>query len=89
MSRVTSAARAEEWKRVAGLDLLNAADAAIYLTVSLTTFEEIVRSDMGRRLIAVIRPAGPRGDRRFLRSDLDAYIAAIRAAAMPDPKLES
>jgi excisionase family DNA binding protein len=81
-SDVISAEDAERWTRVSGLELLKAGEAAIYLRVGVRTLEEAV----SRGEIPFVRPAG--ADRRWLRSDLDAYLARIREAegGERDPK---
>ena len=58
------------WVRVSKLDWLTADEAAIYCRVSARTFERMVK-DLP---IPFSRPAGPRGDRRFFRSHIDAAL---------------
>lgn len=75
--RVISANRAALWERVAKLDYLTTDEAALYVRFGVRAFEEMVKSGP----IPFTRPAGPRGDRRFLRSDLDAFLYSRRETA--------
>lgn len=68
MRDVLSAARASEWQRVSKLDFLTADEAAIYIRVSRTTFDGLVKGGL-----RFSRPAGP-GLRRFMRSHLDELM---------------
>lgn len=52
--------------------LLTPREAAAYLRLSRSAFALVAAS------IPCERPAGPRGDRRFRRSDLDAYSRSTR-----------
>lgn len=65
-----SASQAALWLRVSRLDWLTAAESAVYMRLSKTVFESCVR--LGP--IHFSRPAGPRGDRRFRRANLDRYL---------------
>jgi len=70
--RVISAPRAALWLRVSRLDWLTTDEAALYCRVGVSTFERMVR-DLP---IKFVRPAGPKGDRRFYRSHLGAARGA-------------
>lgn len=70
--RVVSASRAALIARVSKLDWLTTDEAALYCRVGVSTFERMVR-DLP---IKFVRPAGPKGDRRFYRSHLDAALLA-------------
>ncbi len=71
---VISESRAALWSRVATLDWLTADEASLYCRVSLATFEKMVKT----LPVPFTRPAGPKGDRRFFRSDLDASLMSRR-----------
>jgi len=70
--RVISATRAALIARVSKLDWLTTDEAALYCRVGVSTFERMVR-DLP---IKFVRPAGPKGDRRFYRSHLDSALLA-------------
>jgi excisionase family DNA binding protein len=77
--KVISADRAALWSRVAKLTLLTTDEASLYCRVGLRTFERMVKDIP----IAFVRPAGPNGDRRFFRTDLDAALLSRRENAAP------
>lgn len=72
--KVISSQRAAMWSRVSRLDWLTTDEASLYCRVSVRTFEGMVKS----LPIPFTRPAGPRGDRRFYRADLDASLLSRR-----------
>lgn len=63
------------------LEWLTSAQAAEYCQVCMKTFGRIVK----RIPIPFVRPAGPNGDRRFYRSDLDAALMSRRENLPPKP----
>lgn len=72
--RVISATRAALVARVSKLEWLTTAEAALYCRVGGSLFDRMVRSIP----IPFSRPAGPKGDRRFFRSDLDRALMSRR-----------
>ena len=72
--KVASAADVALWQRVAKLDWMTANEAAVYVRFSPRVFEEMVVATP----IPFSRPAGPKGDRRFFRADLDAALRSRR-----------
>lgn len=77
MSKIITDANAKIWVRVSRLDWLTADEAALYCRVSPTTFEGMIPA-LG---IPVSRPAGPKGNRRFFRADLDKALLSTRQPA--------
>lgn len=53
---------------------LSTKQAAAHYGISLRTFEDSIRA----LRIPFYRPTGPRGERRFLRDELDAALRATR-----------
>lgn len=67
-----SASRAALLARVSRLEWMTTGEAALYCRVGIALFDRMVKA----LPIPFSRPAGPRGDRRFRRSDLDAALAS-------------
>lgn len=67
---IISEEKAELWARVSKLDWMTTDEAALYCRFGVSAFEKIVKSIP----IPFSRPCGPKGDRRFFKSDLDVAL---------------